>query len=245
MIRTKKRSSRTASKGFTLVELLVVIAIIGILVALVSGPVANAMRRGRTTAALNNARQLGSAFLLYAADHQGQLLGQGHMPNDWNDSVYMFRNLAINLGGISNPERSDIERALEGVIDPLVPAEYRFYGGYPFPWAINHIFNVRIGRSNEDIAAWPSTLSRRPRRLAEFERPSRTLYVVSGRFQFSPNRAADESLVHGTPSGATIHYFHGPNRDSTVGLYLDGRAEVIPFPIPLTHIHPRKGEHEF
>ncbi len=66
------RSSRPhrAAVGFTLIELLVVIAIIAILAAILFPVFAKAREKARQTACLNNQRQLATAILLYAQDHE-------------------------------------------------------------------------------------------------------------------------------------------------------------------------------
>src|SRR5687767_12743029 len=57
------------SRGFTLIELLVVIAIIAILAAILFPVFAHAREKARQTSCLSNLRQLSSAMLMYAQDH--------------------------------------------------------------------------------------------------------------------------------------------------------------------------------
>ena len=63
----------TKKRGFTLVELLVVIAIVGILAALsfTMGP--KMLARGKATQSMENLRQIGPLFVIYASDHSMRL----------------------------------------------------------------------------------------------------------------------------------------------------------------------------
>lgn len=77
--RNGRLRTHSARIGFTLIELLVVIAIVSILAALLLPVLRSAKAKGRQVGCVNNLRQIGLGWQLYAADNDGWL--PGNYPN--------------------------------------------------------------------------------------------------------------------------------------------------------------------
>jgi len=88
-------------RGFTLIELLVVIAIIAILAAILFPVFAKAREKARQTTCLNNQKQITTALLMFAQDHDEMI----------PDAANMWGSLSLDKGVLKCPTKSRLANA--------------------------------------------------------------------------------------------------------------------------------------
>ncbi len=106
-------------RGFTLVELLVVVAIIALLIGVLLPALGRARRSAQTVECLSNMRNLVLAQMLYAHDHNGQLVNYGlsHGGSTLEDNVSWLRDLKPYAEGpltVRSPSDASPHWATEG-----------------------------------------------------------------------------------------------------------------------------------
>jgi prepilin-type N-terminal cleavage/methylation domain-containing protein/prepilin-type processing-associated H-X9-DG protein len=94
----RRPNPKTPGKaGFTLIELLVVIAIIAILAGFLLPALSRAKAKAQGISCLNNTKQLGLAWMLYADDHNGRLAY-----NLGGDGITRASAIKTNLNWVNN-----------------------------------------------------------------------------------------------------------------------------------------------
>jgi prepilin-type N-terminal cleavage/methylation domain-containing protein/prepilin-type processing-associated H-X9-DG protein len=115
--------------AFTLIELLVVIAVIAILMAVLMPALHRAREGGKRAACMNNERQLGLGWTMYADENDDRLVngatGFSYQTTDWGDHG---KELAWVNGFHPNPEdyNAQIEDIRTGALYPYVKNEGLF-----------------------------------------------------------------------------------------------------------------------
>ncbi|MBI2841931.1 MAG: prepilin-type N-terminal cleavage/methylation domain-containing protein [Armatimonadetes bacterium] len=111
--------------GFTLIELLVVIAIIAILAAILFPIFAQAKEKGRSTACLNNLKQLGNGFRMYLGDWGGKFPGSAAWgENGWQLGEWVMIDAAYPHPGIGDPYHPNYKMSVKkGGLWPYVKSE--------------------------------------------------------------------------------------------------------------------------
>jgi prepilin-type N-terminal cleavage/methylation domain-containing protein/prepilin-type processing-associated H-X9-DG protein len=221
---------KTSKTAFTLIELLTVIAVIAILAAILIPVVSKVRHQAQATEAISNIRQVGAAALLYANEHGGKVPGLGNdsTTNGMGTAGALFPYLeARTMDGF--PTWEELQRTYRSIRDPRLPEEL-VEGGWKWI-GYNGLFS-------DYSASGPNAQNsnKNEKRLLNFERPNHVIYAASGNGNLSPQLATDSGQLPIPSSPRRGFYF--VHDGSVPAVFLDGHAEMLPFPIDPTKLNP-------
>lgn len=196
--------------GFTLIELLVVIAIIAILAAILFPVFARAREKARETACMNNMKQLGTAFLMYADDNNGRLA-----------TTYAYFGVT---GGQWQPGEI-IKYTTTRQIEQC-PTLTRQERAHQPPWSYTmNGYCLWMGAGGYFDATAPAPLRETGMPLASFQNPSRTIYLVDERKTREPG---DTTNLLNDPSFIDRDKTTDRHAGYAIVFYLDGHMGKVP-----------------
>lgn len=245
---------RVKHRCFTLIELLVVIAIIAILAAMLMPALQQAREKGRSASCLNNLKQFGIFWNVYADSYNDYLLssdglpivntrtGGKHANGQWCETAAYgsagllgsYKLVTKNIGsGTPSPQTSYYYSTL------VCPSD-TFQGAYQYNSSAivtSYAYNVFINCRNKSFAGWgtkyvPPYLTLLAKRSVKNTRPAQTLVLGDhwrGGLRDGELRAPNHTLTHfKTYADSTVDFFNlgsmGAHGRNMNMLFYDGHA---------------------
>ena len=148
---------------FTLIELLVVIAVIGILASLLLPSLSKARVKAYASLSISNMKQIGNAFMIYAADEDGNLPPSRYPSGSkaaWPEHVKAIMNLEDTHNVLSHP-------------------------GVGFPSNVQRTYGITMAVLGISPNGWFD--DRIPRKVHNLEKPSLTHLLTETKLQSANN----------------------------------------------------------
>jgi len=176
-------------KAFTLIELLVVIAIIAILAAILFPVFAQAKQAAKKSASLSNAKQIGTAAVIYSSDYDDQIVSLmngprtwargGALPNRADTYVWILQPYMKSLGLFVDPGRGDNR----GYFGSGTNAWWGNQNWYPM-YGLNYMFISPMLYTGSTCGHDPANLSKlgyEAHSYTEADDPAATVFLTESR----------------------------------------------------------------
>ena len=223
-------------QGFTLIELLVVIAVIAVLAAILFPVFAQAREKARQSTCNNNQRQILTALMMYAQDHDETFPSYTTVWSDINISPGVLRcptagksrlNAYVFDGGLS-------KKTLSVVTDPT--SAFMTADGYSATNVALDLTCLTPIHNNRVIASYVDghVSAVDPSKLAIFVAPAIALTVINPSFEYPAetdgNWTSDMSASDWTETGGSIGISNCSNTNYTNTSALSGVDRKLPQP---------------
>lgn len=206
--------------SFTLIELLVTMAIAAVMIALMLGVYGRMREAGRRVECLNNLRQLGLAFHLYALDHDehfpfpnNSAFGENGAHRDlcWFCALDKLLSSATSIARLANEERA-LPIKQDPVIRKMKPE-----------WQTN----MHTIKMNENLGRFDTTGAETKSwfwRMTDCSEPGRTVLLFDGRAEDEQTEEEFLSII-ALRSDGTEGYVARRHLDGANVLFVDGHVQ--------------------
>ena len=213
-----KSAKACARRGFTMTELVVVIAIVVVLVSLLFPLLNTAQTRMKETRCANNLRVLGTAFRLFAAEHDNRLpmsyvIGSDTPDNNWWYRLSSYAGVKMNADWYSIGTLS--------MRDPYHCPDVKYpdakIGGNAW---VSYKMNEQFRRVLETTRGGGNPVGDMGFPLSIITNPEEILLLAEGRKHCEFNTPETNDIAWG------LWYPHGGRMN---GLFVDGHVEAMAY----------------